>query len=76
MVIFIAGYFGLLLGVGVIEGMNSALGGSDFFKNPGVDLTVALVSFTVMLVFGLLVGLFPAYRAMRIKAVDALRADR
>jgi len=74
--IFIAGYFGLLLGVGVIEGMNSALGGSDFFKNPGVDLTVALVSFTVMLVFGLLVGLFPAYRAMRIKAVDALRADR
>ncbi len=74
--IFIAGYFGLLLGVGVLEAMNSAMSGSDFFKNPGVDLTVALVSFAVMLVFGLLVGLFPAYRALRIKAVDALRADR
>jgi putative ABC transport system permease protein len=73
--IFIAGYFGLLAGVGVLEAVNGAMGGSDFFKNPGVDLRVALIAFAVMLAFGVLAGLFPALRALRIKAVDALRAE-
>lgn len=73
--IFIAGYFGLLAGVGVLEGVNAAMGDSDFFKRPGVDIKVALVAFTIMLAAGVLAGLFPATRALRIKAVDALRAE-
>jgi putative ABC transport system permease protein len=73
--IFIAGYFGLLAGVGVLEAVNAAMGDSDFFKRPGVDIKVALVAFTIMLAFGVLAGLFPALRALKIKAVDALRAE-
>lgn len=73
--IFIAGYFGLLAGVGVLELVNKLFGKSDFFKNPGVDLTVALVAFAVLLVAGLFAGLLPAMRALNIKAVDALRAE-
>ncbi len=73
--IFIAGYFGLLAGVGVLEAVNAAMGDSDFFKRPGVDIRVALVAFSAMLAFGLLAGLFPALRALKIKAVDALRAE-
>jgi putative ABC transport system permease protein len=74
--IMIAGYFGLLAGVGVLEGTRAMVGdSSDFFKNPGVDITVALVAFAVLIVSGLLAGLLPARRALAIKAVDALRAE-
>ncbi|HRH38043.1 MAG TPA: ABC transporter permease, partial [Flavobacteriales bacterium] len=73
--IFVAGYFGLLAAVGVIEGIDSMAGDADFLKNPNVDITVAIVAFAVLLVFGLLAGLLPALRALRIKAVDALRAE-
>jgi putative ABC transport system permease protein len=73
--IMIAGYFGLLAAVGVLEGIRAVLGDANFLKNPGVDLRVALIAFTILLVAGLLAGLFPARRAMAIKAVDALRAE-
>lgn len=72
---FIAGYFGLLAGVGVLEAVRSVAGDADFFKNPGVDLFVALVAFAVLIASGLLAGLLPARRALAIKAVDALRAE-
>lgn len=73
--IFIAGYIGLLAGVGLVEGINSVAGDADFLKHPSVNIQVALVAFLVLLVFGLLAGLLPAMRALRIKAVDALRAE-
>lgn len=74
--IMIAGYFGLLAGVGVLEATRAMVGdSSDFFKNPGVDINVALVAFAVLIVSGLLAGLLPARRALSIKAVDALRAE-
>lgn len=72
---FIAGYFGLLAGVGVLEAVRSVAGDADFFKNPGVDLFVALIAFAVLIASGLLAGLLPARRALAIKAVDALRAE-
>ncbi|MBK9175860.1 MAG: ABC transporter permease [Flavobacteriales bacterium] len=72
--IFVAGYFGLLAGVGVLEAIRSFAEG-DFLKDPSVNIVVALVAFIVLLVFGLLAGLLPAMRALRIKAVDALRAE-
>lgn len=74
--IFIAGYFGLLAAVGVLEGTRAAVGeSSDFFKNPGVDISVAIVAFVVLILSGLLAGYLPARRALSIKAVDALRAE-
>ena len=72
---FIAGYFGLLAGVGVLEAVRGMTGDTKFFKDPGVDLSVALVAFAVLTAAGLLAGLMPARRALTIKAVDALRAD-
>ena len=72
---FIAGYFGLLAGVGVLELARSLAGDADFFKNPGVDIFVALVAFAVLIISGLFAGLLPARRALAIKAVDALRAE-
>lgn len=73
----VAGYLGLLVGIGTLEGVNHLLelGGADieFFSRPEVNLNVA-VSATLVLIFaGALAGLFPALKAARIKPVEALK---
>jgi putative ABC transport system permease protein len=70
---FIAGYFGLVAGVAVLEGINAWAIDSDFFKNPEVDLTRSAVAFAVLIVSGLLAGLVPARRALAIKPLTPLR---
>ena len=72
---FIAGYFGLVAGVGVLEGINAMKLEGGFFKDPTVDLSVALTSLTVLILSGLVAGYIPARRALSIKPVDALRAE-
>jgi len=72
----VAGYFGLVSGVLLLEGINSMLGDSiEMFKNPTVDLNVALFSLSVLVVSGAFAGLIPAYRAVSVHPVEALRAE-
>jgi putative ABC transport system permease protein len=71
-----AGYFGLIIGILLLEGINTSLGNDvEMFKNPTVDLNVALVSLTVLVISGAFAGLIPARRAVIINPVDALRAE-
>ncbi len=72
---FIAGYFGLLAGIGVLQAANWGQLQSRFFKEPGVDLGVALTALFVLIISGLVAGYIPARRALSIKPVDALRAE-
>lgn len=73
----IAGYMGVLVGVGILEGLNYILQmvGEDigYFSNPQVDFPVIISAVIVLIVSGTLAGLFPALRAARIKPVEALR---
>jgi putative ABC transport system permease protein len=73
----LAGYFGLISGIFLMEGISSQLGeeGTDMFVNPSVDLFVALTSMGILVMGGLLAGLIPALRAIRIQTVEALRAE-
>ncbi|HAI77183.1 MAG TPA: ABC transporter permease [Microscillaceae bacterium] len=75
----ISGYMGLLAALGILEGMRlliEASGGNvPFFKNPEVDLGVALAAIIILVIAGALAGLMPALRAARIKPIEALRAD-
>jgi putative ABC transport system permease protein len=72
----IAGYFGLICGIGLLEGINSAMeGGGGMFQHPGVDLKIAFKALAILVVSGMLAGIVPAQRAVAIKPVDALRAD-
>jgi putative ABC transport system permease protein len=71
----IAGCIGLVLGVGLLNGISSIMPANDFFKNPEVDFTVALVATGVLIVAGTVAGLMPAIRASRIRPVVALRDE-
>ena len=71
----VAGYTGLVLGVGIIEGIKTIGIDSDFFKNPDVDFGMAIFSVILLVIAGALAGLIPSLRASRIEPVVALRED-
>ncbi len=72
---FVAGYFGLVAGVGTLQLIDGMQIESGFFKNPEVSLNVALIALAVLIASGLVAGWVPARRALNIKPVDALRAE-
>ena len=75
----IAGYAGLVLGVGLIEliafGLRSAGAELPFFQNPEVNFQAAITAITLLVVVGALAGLMPALKAARIMPIEAMRAD-
>jgi putative ABC transport system permease protein len=71
----IAGYIGLLFGVCIIEVIKYVDIESDFFKNPEVDLKIALLSVLLIVIAGGLAGLFPALKASRVEPITALREN-
>lgn len=73
----IAGYLGLLCGVGVLELINLAIGpeGAGMFRNPEIDISLALGATVMLIVFGGLAGYLPARKAAAINPIDALREE-
>ncbi len=71
----LSGYTGMVLGVAVLEVFKKYVPDSDFFKNPEVDFSVAISATLVLIVAGLLAGLFPAMRAASINPVVALKDE-
>lgn len=76
----IAGYFGLLAGLTLLESISAMLkggseGGGSMFTNPEVDLQVAVIALSILVIAGALAGLIPAKRAVSIRPIEALRAD-
>jgi putative ABC transport system permease protein len=48
---------------------------TEFFKNPEVDLTIALIALGILILSGALAGLIPGKRAMSVKPVEAIRTE-
>lgn len=71
----IAGYLGLVSGVGLLELVSSVMPRSDFFDRPEVNLGVAVSATVVLVVAGALAGWIPARKASRIQPVEALRDE-
>ncbi|MCB2219742.1 MAG: ABC transporter permease [Bacteroidetes bacterium] len=75
----IAGYFGLAIGVGILEAVNYGLttsgANSNMFMNPSVDFNKAMWALGILVLSGIFAGMIPAQRAINIKPIDALRDE-
>lgn len=82
----IFGYIGMIAGVGVTEAINyvmetmnagNASSGDDMtvFRNPTVSLGIALASTAILIISGVLAGYFPARKAVKITAIEAMRNE-
>ena len=80
----IFGYIGMLLGIFANEYMDATIGHetidtglfkATMFLNPTVGLDVCIEATLVMIIAGTIAGLIPAYKASRIRPIEALRAD-
>ena len=78
------GYIGMVLGVAANEYMDATLGHDTIdtglfkmtvFVNPTVGLDVCIEATMVMVLAGTIAGLIPAFKASRIRPIEALRAD-
>jgi putative ABC transport system permease protein len=70
-----AGYFGLVCGVGLLESLAKLIPGTEMFRDPTIDIHVALWATTVLVVAGAVAGLIPARRAAAIRPIEALRDE-
>jgi putative ABC transport system permease protein len=75
----IAGLLGLSTGVFLLDIVNNVLMNGDsedtFFSDVGIHIGTAVTATFILLISGLLAGLIPAWRAMQIKAIDAIREE-
>lgn len=78
------GYIGMVAGVAATEYMNHVAGKKTMdanlfsitvFENPTVDMSLAIQATLALIIAGTLAGLFPARKAVRIRPIEALRAD-
>lgn len=75
----VPGYAGLAAGVAFVELIGILLlkfgGDNQMFKNPEVDLSVAIWALVILAITGTLAGILPSLRAVSIKPVDAIRDE-
>ncbi len=78
----IAGIAGLSFGVFILNIVDTILSSQTadpnnpaFFINPQVSFDLAITALIVLIIAGLFAGMIPARKALRIKAIDALRDE-
>ncbi len=76
----IAGFFGLSLGVGILSLIDNIINNlpaesNIFIKNIIIHFDIALTASFILILMGLLAGMLPANRAMKIKAIEALSEE-
>lgn len=69
-----SGYLGLLAGVLVLETVGKDIQ-SEMFKQPEVDVSIALATTAVLVIAGAAAGLVPALKAASVRPIEALNEN-
>ena len=74
----IAGYLGMLCGMGVIIAIQWVMKENnieaEFFRNPEVDINLVLTALFILVFSGAIAGLIPALQAVKINPVVAMKS--
>ena len=75
----LAGLVGLCIGVGImaiVAMITSNMPSDDaMFQDPNIGFGAAVAATVIVIISGLLAGVLPAWRAIQIKAIDAIREE-
>jgi len=71
----ISGFFGMILGIVVLNSLDSGALQDYFITRAGVDFGIAFFATIILIVFGVVAGYVPAKRAASIKPIVALRDE-
>ena len=71
----IAGVFGMISGIVILNSLDSGVLQDYFITRAGVDLNIAFFATVILIIFGVIAGYIPAKRAAQIKPIVALRDE-
>ncbi|MBQ9602744.1 MAG: ABC transporter permease [Paludibacteraceae bacterium] len=73
----LAGIVGIMVGVGILAVMDVIMSQNEdaFLKDPQVHFGAAIACLVIIIIVGLLAGLLPALRALKIKPIEALSEE-
>jgi putative ABC transport system permease protein len=83
----IFGYIGMMAGIGLTEVANFVMEQSaaqqvtgdgpqmSIFKDPTVNIGIVLISTAILIIAGVVAGYMPAYKAVKVKPIEAMRKD-
>lgn len=79
------GYIGMITGIGLSEAINFFITqsaaqnpsetGMTVFKDPTVELSYVYISTIILIIAGIIAGYMPAYKAVKIKPIEAMREE-
>lgn len=70
----VAGFMGLFIGMVLLDIVGPMVK-SEFMRNPSVNFQIAVTTVIVLILAGAIAGFFPAWKAARIKPIEALRDE-
>jgi putative ABC transport system permease protein len=74
-----SGYLGLVFGIAIIENYTVIFDffgwNTNYFQNPEIKFGTAIKALILLVISGAIAGLIPAFRAVKIKPIEALRTE-